>query len=115
MVSYSFISWYQNLNKKYVQLDKAQFFFAIRIFKFKLRNVKQIRQKSTLSAQTRKKIKHFMVTSTHARTQAHQAPRTQACQAYNHAKHASTPSKEARKHARTPSTQARKHAKKPRT
>ena len=57
------------MNKKYVQLDKVHNFFALRIFKFKYWNVKQIRQKSTPSAQTRKKIKHFIVTS----TKAHQA------------------------------------------
>ena len=42
LVSNSFITWYQNVNKKYVQLNKAQKFLAVRIFKFKYWNVKQV-------------------------------------------------------------------------
>ena len=54
-------------------LTKHTNVFAVRIFKFKYWNVKQIRQKSAPSTQTRTKIKHFIITSTHARMQAHQA------------------------------------------
>ena len=35
LVSHTFTSWYQNVNKKYVQLNKAHEFFAVRTFKFK--------------------------------------------------------------------------------
>ena len=35
LVSNSFTSWYQNVNKQYVQLSKAHKFFAVRIFKFR--------------------------------------------------------------------------------
>ena len=34
--SNSFISWYQNVNKKYAQLNKAHKFFGVRIFKLKV-------------------------------------------------------------------------------
>ena len=76
--SNSFISWYQNVNKKYVQLNKAHKFFAVRIFKFKYWNVRQIGQNSTPSTQSPKKIKHFIKSS------------TQAPQARKYDKHAST-------------------------
>ena len=89
-------SWYQNVNKKYVQLNKAHDFFAVTIFQLKYWNVNQIRQKSTPSTQTLKEIKHFIITSTHVHTQAHQARK--------HAKHVSMQAIKRAKHTSTPST-----------
>ena len=83
----------------------------MRIFKFKYWNARQIRQKSTPSTKTRKKIKHFIITSTHLHTQAHQVRKHAkhvSTQARKHAKHVST---QAHKHVKHMSTQARKHAK----
>ena len=37
LIQNSFVSWYQNINKKYVQLNKAHKFFAVRTFKLVLK------------------------------------------------------------------------------